>query len=39
MRAYHENVDAATWVGVDQAHTLSVDAYRDMAHRHPPSTS
>jgi cell division septum initiation protein DivIVA len=30
MRAYHERVEATTRVGVDQAHTLFVDAYYDL---------
>jgi predicted nucleic acid-binding Zn-ribbon protein len=30
MHANHERVEATTRVGVDQAHTLFVDAYRDL---------
>jgi hypothetical protein len=30
MRAYNERMGAATRVGVDWAHTLFVDAYRDL---------
>jgi hypothetical protein len=29
-RTYHERVEAATRVGVDQAHTLFIDAYHDL---------
>jgi hypothetical protein len=36
MRAYRERVEATTRVGVDQAHTLFVDAYRDLGAQMAP---
>ena len=30
MRAYYEKVDATMRVGVDRAHTLFINAYRDL---------
>jgi hypothetical protein len=29
MRVYRETIDVATWVGIDRAHILFVDAYHD----------
>lgn len=36
MRAYHEKVEATTRVGVDRAHALFVDAYRDLGTQTDP---
>jgi hypothetical protein len=36
MRAYREKVQAATRVGMDQAHTLFVDAYCDLGTQTTP---
>jgi hypothetical protein len=39
MCAYREMVEAATRVGMDRAHTLFGDAYRDMGAQTAPSTN
>jgi hypothetical protein len=36
MCAYRGKVEAATWVGVDRAHTLFVDAYRGLGGQTTP---
>jgi regulator of replication initiation timing len=39
MHANRERTESATRAGVDQAHTLFVDAYRDLGAQTAPSTS